>query len=197
VKVVDHSRFQPFIGTRRTAMAVRVFTDLKIWQRSRAWAKEIFPLTQRGRFLRDRRLVEQVNDSADSLMSNIAEGFGRGTQAELITFLGYAIASLNETQSHLCVAYDRAYLDRETFGKLFAEGTEIRKMTVAFIQSMVLPGSGVKHRRPLVNWTEEVWERYERITGQPRPAMFRTDASIEEEDTARVANGRRRGKNPR
>jgi four helix bundle protein len=124
-------------------MAVRVFTDLKIWQRARAWSKRIFELTQRERFSSDRRLVEQVNDSSASVMANIAEGFGRGTQGEFVTFLGYSIASLNETQSHLCVAYDRGYLDRDTFGKLFGEGTEIRKLTVAFIQSMVLPGSGV------------------------------------------------------
>jgi len=41
-------------------------------------------------------------------MANIAEGFGRGTQAEFVTFLGYSLGSLNETQSHLCAAYDRA-----------------------------------------------------------------------------------------
>jgi four helix bundle protein len=177
-------------------MGVQVFTDLKIWQRSRAWSKDIFELTSHDQFARDRRLVEQVNDSSDSLMSNIAEGFGRGTQGEFVTFLGYAIASLNETQSHLCVAYDRRYLDRDSFGKLFAEGTEIRKMTVAFIQAMVLPGSGVKHRRPAVSWTDEVWERYERITGKPRPPMFRRDTAGDEE--AEVAtNGRHRERSPR
>src|SRR5262245_40815499 len=123
--------------------AVKVFTDLVIWKRGRAWSKEIFQRTQREPFCRDRRLVEQINDSSESVMSNIAEGFGRGTQGEFVTFLGYAIGSLNETQSHLCAAYDRAYLTREEFGELFQEGTEIRKMTVALLRSMVLPGSGV------------------------------------------------------
>ena len=79
-------------------------------------------------------------------MSNIAEGFGRGTQGEFVTFLGYALGSLNETQSHLCAAYDRAYLEKATFAELFADGTEIRKMTVGFIKSMVMPGSGVCDR---------------------------------------------------
>ncbi len=54
----------------------------------------------------------------------MAEGFGRGTQEEFITFLGYAIGSLDETQSHLCTAYDRAYVDTETFGRLWSEGIE-------------------------------------------------------------------------
>ena len=45
-------------------------------------------------------------------------------------------------------------------------------MTVAFIRSMVLPGSGVKHIRKQTDWTDRVWEIYERITGQQRPALF-------------------------
>jgi len=46
-------------------------------------------------------------------------------------------------------------------------------MTVAFIRSMVKPGSGVKHIRKLKSWNDEVWEIYERITGQERPELFR------------------------
>ena len=151
----------------------RVFTDLLIWQRSRAWSKEIFQRAQKEPFCRDRRLVEQINDSSESIAANIAEGFGRGTQADFIRFLGYALGSLNETQSHLCAAVDRAYLDPADFDKLFREGTEIRMMTVSFIRSMVLPGSGVKNLRKCKSWTEEVWECYERLTGQPRPEFFR------------------------
>jgi len=60
-------------------------------------------------------------------MSNIAEGFGRGTQGEFITFLGYAIASMNETQSHLCAAYDREYLSREEFASCFRAKKKAKK----------------------------------------------------------------------
>jgi len=115
-------------------------------------------------------------------MSNIAEGFGRRTQGEFITFLGYAIASMNETQSHLCAAYDREYLSREEFAELFQEGTEIRKQTVRFITSTVMRGSGVKNlRRRQPNFTEQVWETYEQVTGKPRPERFRKPAESEPE----------------
>lgn len=109
---------------------VRLFTDLRIWQQSRQWSKEIFWRTQEGRFKTDLRLVEQINDSSESVMANIAEGFGRGTQGEFVQFLGYAIGSLNETQSHLCAAYDREYLSQENFAALFEFGTSIRKGVV-------------------------------------------------------------------
>ena len=58
------------------------------------------------------------------MTANIAEGFGRGTQGEFVQFLGYSIGSLDETQSHLCTAYDRGYLTKAEFGELFQEGTE-------------------------------------------------------------------------
>jgi four helix bundle protein len=155
---------------------VRVFTDLLIWQRARAWSKSIFRTTRREPFARDRRLVEQLNDSSESVMSNIAEGFGRGTQGEFITFLGYALGSLNETQSHLCAAYDREYLSREEFAQLYWEGTDIRKMTTTFLRSMVLSGSGVKNCKRVRSWSDEVWEMYERYTGKPRPEFFQKKA---------------------
>jgi len=110
-------------------------------------------------------------------MSNIAEGFGRGTQGEFVTFLGYAIGSLDETRSHLCAAYDREYISKGEFASKFHEGTEIRKMIVSFIRSMVMPGSGVKHIRRYKSWSDEVWELYERVTGKERPEVFRTDAA--------------------
>jgi len=137
---------------------VQQFTDLKIWQRSRAWSKAIFWETRSVPFCEDRRLVVQINDSSESVFANIAEGFGRGTQGEFITFLGYAIGSLNETQSHLCAAYDRDYVGRDRFAQLYAEGTEIRKMIVSFLKSMVMPGSGVKNIKKHKNWSDEVWE---------------------------------------
>ncbi len=152
-----------------TMAGAKNFTELQFWQRARQWSKRIFQFTQRDDFSQDRRLVAQVNDSSESVFANIAEGFGRGTQGEFVTFLGYSIGSLNETQAHLCAAYDRNYITKDEFAAEFQEGSEIRKMIVAFIKSMTKRGSGVKHLRPQKNWTEEVWERYERITGK-KPA---------------------------
>jgi four helix bundle protein len=151
---------------------VREFTQLKCWQKARQWSKEIFFLTDRETFRSDRRLREQINDSSESVMSNIAEGFGRGTQGEFIQFLGIAVGSTNETQSHLCAAYDRGYLAKDEFARQFRAGTEIRRMTVALITSMIKHGSGVKHMRKQVNWSDQVWEMYERITGEKRPPLF-------------------------
>src|SRR5580765_3746120 len=102
--------------------AARSFTDLIFWQRARKWSAAIFQRSQQSAFAKDQRLCVQINDSSESVMSNMAEGFGRGTQEEFITFLGYALGSLLETQSHLCAAYDRKYLAKTEFGELYASG---------------------------------------------------------------------------
>ena len=154
---------------------VRLFTDLRIWQQSRQWSKDIFWKTQEARFNSERRFVTQINDSSESVMANITDGFGRGTQGEFVQFLGYSIGSLNETQSHLCAAYDREYIVEAVFGGLFRQGTDIRKGIVAFIKSMVKHGSGVKHLRKEVKWSNQVWELYKRITGEQRPELWRDD----------------------
>ena len=152
--------------------AARSFTELQFWQRAREWSKQIFHLTQKLPFSRDQRLVVQINDSSKSVMANMAEGFGRGTQEEFITFLGYALGSLDETQSHLCAAYDRGYLDKDQFASLYREGTAIRKLTVAFIRAMIIPRGGVRTLGKPRQWSDQVWEIYERVTGKPRPTMF-------------------------
>jgi hypothetical protein len=38
---------------------------------------------------------------------------------------------------------------------------------------MVKSGSGVKHMRKHIDWSEQNWLRYEQITGQLRPERFR------------------------
>jgi four helix bundle protein len=152
--------------------AARSFTELQCWQRARKWSRMIYRLTCRPPFSRDERLVVQINDSSESVSANIAEGFGRGTQEQFIQFLGYALGSLDETQSHLCAAYDRSHITKEQFAQLWQEGISIRKLTVAFIRSMILPRGGVRTRGRRPSWSNQVWEIYERVTGKPRPPMF-------------------------
>src|SRR5262245_14641153 len=102
---------------------VKSFTDLQFWQKARRLSKDIFHRTRVEPFSLDYRLVVQINDSSESVAANIAEGFGRGTQAEFITFLSYSLGSLNETLSHLCAAYDRGYLSKSQFADLFRQGS--------------------------------------------------------------------------
>jgi four helix bundle protein len=171
---------------------VKNFSDLLIWKRARTWSKDIYWRSQESPLARDQRLVVQINDSSESVMSNIAEGFGRGTQEEFITFLGYALGSLMETQSHLCAAYDRKLLTKDEFAAFYNEGNELRQMIIAFIRSMIMPRTGVRHIRRTRSWSEKVAEIYERVTGKPPPDPLQrsaADAGSKKLDSANNGDG--------
>lgn len=61
-------------------------------------------------------------------MSNIAEGFERGTRGEFHQFLSTAKGSCAETRSHLYVAFDVGHLPRDEFEQLLRQAEEVGKI---------------------------------------------------------------------
>jgi len=57
----------------------------------------------------------QIDRAAASIMDNIAEGFEREGNREFVNFLTTSKGSAGEVRSQLIRAYDRQYLDSETF----------------------------------------------------------------------------------
>ncbi|MEA2084022.1 MAG: four helix bundle protein [Thermodesulfobacteriota bacterium] len=82
------------------------FEDIEAWKKARELTKEIYVISNEGPFARDFGLRDQVRRAAVSVMSNIAEGFDRGGNRELIQFLYIAKGSAAEVQAQLYVALD-------------------------------------------------------------------------------------------
>ncbi len=95
------------------------FEDIEAWQRARQLAKAVYAVTSEGKFSRDFGLRDQIQRAAVSVMSNIAEGFDRGGNRELIQFLFIAKGSAAEVQAQLYVAFDAGYLNKEQFQELY------------------------------------------------------------------------------
>ena len=106
---------------------------MKVWQKSRNLCKEIYALIQEGSFARDFALRDQINRSSGSIIDNIAEGFGRTSSKEFISFLTIASGSAHEVRSQLYRALDRQYVSLELFDKLLDLLTEITKMLSGLI----------------------------------------------------------------
>jgi four helix bundle protein len=114
-------------------MKITNFEDLDVWKRSRELVKEIYLLTRNPRFSKDFGLVDQIRRSAVSVMSNIAEGFERGSNTEFIRFLYIAKASCAETRSHFFIAFDQSYLTKNELEKTKDFAKRVSSMIGGFI----------------------------------------------------------------
>jgi len=82
------------------------FEDLEAWKEARSLTKAVYLLTRVGPISRDNRLCSQIQASAVSVMSNLAEGFERSGNAEKLHFYNIARASCGEVRSQLYVVED-------------------------------------------------------------------------------------------
>ena len=79
------------------------FEDLPVWNTAIELAVQVYTLTERVQFRRRRSLRDQIERAAVSVSNNIAEGFERGTNNELLSFLYIARGSAGEVRSMLCL----------------------------------------------------------------------------------------------
>lgn len=98
---------------------IEKFEDIEAWQKARELSKAVYTVTGDGAFARDFGLRDQIRRAAVSVMSNIAEGFDRGSNRELIQFLYIAKGSAAEVQAQLYVALDAGYLKQDQFQQLY------------------------------------------------------------------------------
>ena len=77
------------------------FEDLPVWQAAMELAREIYRLTRDRFFTQPGDLRDQLRRAALSVSNNIAEGFERGSTAELLAFLYIARGSAAEVRSML------------------------------------------------------------------------------------------------
>ena len=113
---------------------VRQFEDLHVWQNARRMVAAIYTISKARAFNADFGLRDQIRRAAVSTMSNIAEGFERGTRKEFIPFLNIAKGSNGEVRSQLQVALDQKYIDENEFVRLRDAAVLLSKRLSAFIR---------------------------------------------------------------
>ena len=117
-------------------MIAKKFEDLICWQKARELANFIYILTGKDNFKSDFGLRDQIRRSSVSVMSNIAEGFGRGGNNELVQFLFIAKGSVSEVKSQLYIASDLHYISDKEFQKAHSTTEDISRLINAFIRSV-------------------------------------------------------------
>jgi four helix bundle protein len=125
---------------RQPMAAARQFEDLVAWQKARVLSREVYGATLSGLLEKDFGLKAQMQRAAVSVMANIAEGFERRGPNEFLRYLAIAKSSCAELQSHLYVALDIGYMDRESFDKLLGLAREASKV-IAGLQASITRNS--------------------------------------------------------
>jgi four helix bundle protein len=110
------------------------FEEIIAWQKARILTKEIYLLSNVGKFEKDFSLKDQIRRSAVSVMANIAEGYDRRGDKEFIRFLNISKGSLAEVKSHLFVAFDVGYLKEEVLNDMLTRSDEIGKLISGLIK---------------------------------------------------------------
>ena len=109
-------------------MGVYRFEDLRVWQAARRQCEHVGRVINRPEFQRDRRLSDQMNGAAISVMFNISEGFLRRRDKETLQFLRYAFASNGELKSGYYASTDRNYITPTETTELIELNESIAKM---------------------------------------------------------------------
>jgi four helix bundle protein len=112
------------------------FKELKIWQLSRYFVKDIYLLTKK--FPEDERfgLTQQIRRAAVSIPSNIAEGSGRGGDNDFSRFLDIANGSAFEVETQLILSLDLEYILQTEFDIVNEKLQIIEKMIFNFNQTL-------------------------------------------------------------
>lgn len=115
--------------------SIEKFEDLICWQKSRQLANFIFDITDRAEF-KDYDLKRQIRRAAISPMSNIAEGFDRGTRNEFVDALFIAKGEVGEVRSQLIIASDRKYIDMSKYRAGMAITDECARLIRSFAEKV-------------------------------------------------------------
>lgn len=80
-------------------------------------------------------LADQMRRAAVSIASNIAEGYGRTSNQELMHFLAFSLGSSNEIDTQIQISRNLGFLSDDEFTSLDHQNEDINKMLRSLIFS--------------------------------------------------------------
>ena len=115
------------------------FKKLHVWHKAHALALTIDRLSKKIRASQYVSLRNQIFRAAPSIPANISEGRRKTSEKEFARFLGIAVSSSSELESHLIFARDAKIISESEFVSCVSEAIEVRKMLYALIKRLPSP----------------------------------------------------------
>ena len=113
------------------------FTKIVVWQKSQDLAAKVARIVATLPRNRAAEIIgNQMMRSAGSVPANIAEGYGRYSQAAYRSHLSIARGSLFETQSWIDLLYRTGFMDESTKAKLISDCQSVGKLLTLRMKSL-------------------------------------------------------------
>jgi four helix bundle protein len=112
------------------------FRDLKVWTKAHELALAVYRATLSFPKEEMYGLTSQIRRASVSVPTNIAEGCGRGSDADLARFLQIAMGSASEVEYLLLLSRDLKFMDEVVYGSLNLSVVEVKKMIASFISKL-------------------------------------------------------------
>lgn len=106
------------------------YRSLVVWEKSHQFVLGVYEATLNFPKSEAFGLTGQIRRAAVSIPSNIAEGCGRGSNADFARFLQIAMGSASECDYQLLLSHDLGYLNDERYAQL---SEQISKMLRSLI----------------------------------------------------------------
>ena len=112
------------------------FRKLGVWKKAHRLTLAVYKFT--AAFPTEERygLTSQMRRCAVSIPSNIAEGCGRGSDADFARFLHIAMGSASELEYQLLLAYDLTFINEATYRTQTDQVNEIKRMLGGFLKKL-------------------------------------------------------------
>ncbi|ARS36626.1 four helix bundle protein [Pontibacter actiniarum] len=108
------------------------FKELIIWKEAMELAKAVYKASSSFPANEKFGLTSQINRSAVSVPSNIAEGAGRGSDKEFNQFLNIALGSAFELETQLLLAQAFGFINEDKLNELLTQLRKIQRMIDGF-----------------------------------------------------------------
>ena len=112
------------------------FKQLTVWNKAMSMAQSVHELCLKIPDTERYGLISQMRRAAVSVPSNIAEGSGRGSNADFRRFLSIAIGSAYELETQLLLAGRFGYCTDGQIGPLLTQMSELQRMLHGLRNSM-------------------------------------------------------------
>ena len=117
-------------------MNIKSYRDLLVWQKSMDLAVDIHPCALAFPKAEMFGLTSQMNRSATSVPSNIAEGHGRRTTGDYIHFLTISRGSLNELETQLTLAMRHGYISEAIHDRFLDRAAEVGRLLNGLLDAL-------------------------------------------------------------